>query len=74
MFKITLYITPFIFVFFLFAYIAFSILKQGGKSTSFWGNSTKDQNVSSGYKHVKTEKRLKKKPRRSSLNIEEHEG
>lgn len=50
------------------------ILKQSGKSTSFWGDGNKEQNVSSGYKHVKTEKRLKKKPRRSSLNIEEHEG
>jgi hypothetical protein len=48
-------------------------LTKNGKGDDFWGNSKKDNHISSAYRDVKTQKKTKK-PKRSSLNIEEHEG
>ncbi len=74
MFKITLYITPFVLILIFFGFIFFRILSKSGKDDSFWGNKKSDNTISSGYRHVKTKKEPKKKTRRSSLNIEENEG
>jgi hypothetical protein len=73
MFKITLYITPFVLILIFFGFIFYKILTKNGKGDDFWGNSKKDNHVSSAYRDVKTQKKTKK-PKRSSLNIEEHEG
>jgi len=73
MFKITLYITPFVLILIFFGFIFFRILSKSGKDDSFWGNTKRDKHVSSAYRNVKTQKKTKK-PKRSSLNIEEHEG
>lgn len=72
MFKITLYITPFVLILIFFGFIFFKILSKSGKGDNFWGNDSRS--VSSGYKDVKTKKESGRKTRRSSLNIEENEG
>lgn len=41
MFKITLYITPFVLILIFFGFIFYKILTKNGKGDGFWGNTQK---------------------------------